>query len=178
MADAVSSSLLTFYRGGADTAGRTLESILAWDDRRLEMVHDYIQWLFPLPEASRFNPDAPRLTSVEAALFRSDPVLADSVLRALDRMLAFYGLIRTGDVIVRGPAFASRGPVWLTPLNHNHLRLTRMLLSLGYLGRPALARALHACLADIAQREGAQAISSRTRQFWSDALRNPPPLTD
>ena len=50
------SDLVKFYRGsGTDHAGRTLDEILTWDDAALESVHDYIQWLFPNPDASRAN---------------------------------------------------------------------------------------------------------------------------
>ena len=50
------SALITFYRGsGTDHAGRRIDEILSWDDAALESVHDYIQWLFPLDEPSRFN---------------------------------------------------------------------------------------------------------------------------
>ena len=47
--------IVTFYSGGADDRGRTLEQILAWADDRLESVHDYIQWVFPTiaPSAAR-----------------------------------------------------------------------------------------------------------------------------
>ena len=48
--------LVAFYRDGArDDEGRTLAEILAWDDDRLEEIHDFIQWLFPLPERSGAN---------------------------------------------------------------------------------------------------------------------------
>ncbi len=33
--------------------------IWAWDDAALEDGHDFIQWLFPLPEPSAFVDDAP-----------------------------------------------------------------------------------------------------------------------
>jgi hypothetical protein len=54
-------------------------------------VHDYIQWLFPLDEPSRFNADAPLLTPADRLAFRHE-TLAANLRRALDRMLAFYGL--------------------------------------------------------------------------------------
>ena len=64
---------LDFYRGnGPDSEGRTLAEILAWSDDELEAVHDYIQWLFPLPEPSMFNADAPVLTPAEIAAARAD----------------------------------------------------------------------------------------------------------
>lgn len=42
--------IVDFYSGKAtDTSGRTLREIHAWNYHDLENVHDYIQWLFPLP---------------------------------------------------------------------------------------------------------------------------------
>jgi hypothetical protein len=54
--------LLAFYEGtGMDDAGRTLSAILASDVETLEAEHDFIQWLFPLPERSPVNPEAASL---------------------------------------------------------------------------------------------------------------------
>jgi hypothetical protein len=140
------------------------------------MVHDYIQWLFPLPAASRFNPDAPQLTAPDAALFRAAADLQARLSRSRDLMLGFYGLSFDGTDVSRATDFAVRAAHWLTPLNHNHLRLTRILLSLGYLGQGAVAQALLACLRDIADGEGRDAIPARTRTYWADAVHAPPPL--
>lgn len=162
-----SSPLLAFYAGeGCDAAGRSITDIWGWDHRRLEMVHDFIQWLFPLPEPSRFNPDAPLLTPTDAAAFRGDPQLQDRVRRSLDLMLDFLDLRREGARVVRGPAFAAGAVHWLEPLNHNHLRLTRIMLFLRHAGLAAEADGLHTCLEDIAAHEGAGKISPRTRDFW------------
>lgn len=74
--------LLAFYTGnGRDVQGRTHAEILAWSDALLEAVHDYIQWLFPLPEASGFNPLAPLLTPALIEEFRNSEALR-SRLRA------------------------------------------------------------------------------------------------
>ena len=170
------SKLIAFYRGtGRDAAGRTIAEIWAWDARRLEMVHDYIQWLFPLPEASRFNPDAPRLTVEDAHHFR-DADLQDRLARSRDLMLAFFGLEFDGTSVRRATAFSDRAANWLTPLNHNHLRLTRILLSLGYLNQSSEAGALLACLLNIADHEGKSAVTARTRAFWVEAAEDPAPL--
>ncbi|MCB2107749.1 MAG: hypothetical protein KDE14_08625 [Rhodobacteraceae bacterium] len=165
------SAIVSFYRGtGRDHAGRSLADIWQWDHRRLEMVHDYIQWLFPLREPSRFNPDAPLVTAADQAAFRADPELQANLARALDLMLDFFGLVRLQDRIERGPQFASRSANWLEPANHNHLRLTRIMIALELLGRPGDARSLLACLLDIAQHEGCGVISERTLGFWRDAV--------
>ncbi len=166
------SALLLFYAGERfDHAGRRFDEILAWDRRRLEMVHDYIQWMFPLPEASRFNPDAPLLSSTDIAAFHSTPHLQGRALAALDVMLEFYGLIRAAGAIKRGPAF-NKSHHWLTPLNHNHLRFTRILLFLRHIGLEAVASQLLTTLQDIASHEGREAISERTLSFWADALKS------
>ena len=57
------SAVTDFLAGkGKDHRSRGIEEILAFDDEHLEGVHDYIQWLFPLPESSAFNTFAPILT--------------------------------------------------------------------------------------------------------------------
>lgn len=158
--------LLDFYRGaGADAAGRTIGEIWSWDSKRLEMVHDFIQWLFPLPEPSRFNPEAPLLTAGDVAAFCTDPDLRERARRSLDLMLGFYSLERKGDRIARDPSFGPSAH-WLQPLNHNHLRLTRIMLFLRYAGLEGEADALLNCLLDVAANEGRAAIAERTLEFW------------
>lgn len=162
----MTSAVLAFYQGtGLDAAGRSINVIWAWDHRRLEMAHDFIQWLFPTPELSRFNPAAPLLSPEDIKAFRTSPDLEARALRSLDLMLAFYGLKRAGAAISRGPDFAEKAH-WLEPLNHNHLRLTRIMTFLRLVGLGAEADALLGCLLDIAAREGVGAISERTIQFW------------
>ncbi|MGC8120577.1 hypothetical protein ACP2AU_08870, partial [Marinobacter sp. VGCF2001] len=51
------SPLILFMRGeGRDHQGRTNAEILAFDDFWLGYTHDFVQWLFPIPETSRANP--------------------------------------------------------------------------------------------------------------------------
>ncbi len=50
------SNLLSFYRGeSANPEGRKIEEIWAWERDCFENVHNYIQWLFPLSESSKFK---------------------------------------------------------------------------------------------------------------------------
>jgi hypothetical protein len=166
--------LLRFYRlEDTDARGRTLAEIWTWDAGRLEAVHDYIQWLFPLPEPSAFNARAPILTDEAIAAFRADATLRERLLRSLTLMLAFYGLALATDGdgtprIERAPDFATTSRRWLQPGDHNHLRLTRILGSLRRLGLEAHSRALQACLAAIAH-EHPQAISVATLGYWQRA---------
>jgi hypothetical protein len=166
--------IVSFYEGsGTDHAGRRLADILAWPDARLEAVHDYIQWLFPLPEPSPVNPLAPVLDAGTIAEFARRQELRARLRASLERMLRFYGLtLREGPAVERAPDFARAAARWLTPGNHNHLRITRILRCYSLLGRAAEARAFHQALKEIA-REHPGAVTERSLQFWRNAVSEP-----
>lgn len=138
----------------------------------LEKEHDYIQWLFPLREPSGAVPDSPVLDAAAIATFQARPDLRSALRRSLDRMLAFYGLIWQNERIVPGDSFDKRSRIWLTPVNHNYLRLTRIITSLRLLGDDAGAAALFRCLAEIDEterRSGRRGIPDITLRFWMAA---------
>src|SRR5580700_3614644 len=116
--------IVGFLSGAApDAEGRFLAEIQRWPDQRLEDVHDFIQWMFPLAEPSRFNPDVPVLDDETIAEVRSRPELQDAVRISWNRMCQFY----------------KGSDHWLSPGNHNHLRITRILKCLRLLGLEAEA---------------------------------------
>jgi hypothetical protein len=167
-------ALLAFYSGsGRDEGGRTLRDVRSMSEEQLESSHDYVQWLFPLLERSRAVPSAPVMDQNGAAAFRANPALRRELRESLFRMLRFYGLeAREGTdewQIERGPAFRERSRVWLSPGNHNFLRLTRIMKSLVLLGEGELARALLGCLEGIHD-ENAGVIGATTLAFWRDAV--------
>jgi len=171
------SQLIRFYAGlGPDSRGRLLSEIQSWPDDKLERTHDYIQWLFPLFERSGFNMQAPILDADTTNQFRSRPDLRRHLRISMDRMLAFYGLEMPSAVplkAMRAASFAQRSENWLTFSNHNHLRITRILKSLRYLGLDAEAVALFDCLADIYAEESPNErprISKETFTFWRSAV--------
>src|ERR1700730_1119137 len=83
--------LKRFFAGCADDEGRTFDEILGWDDARLEMVHDYVQWIFPLPERSGANPWAPVLDAEAVAAIRGNAEMLGRLRGAVLRMLAVFG---------------------------------------------------------------------------------------
>jgi hypothetical protein len=156
--------LLAFYGDddGQSGSGYTLDAILDWPDEDWEHQHDFIQFLFPTDEPSRFNPDAPVLDALTIARFRADPLLRHRLRRAFDRWLAFCGVVRTDD----GLAFDSPNPaVWGRP-NHNWLRITRVLRSLNLLGLPDDAQAFFSLLTTIRAK-----IDPTAWQYWERAAR-------
>ena len=168
--------LTRFFGGGADDEGRTFDEIVGLDDARLEMVHDYIQWLFPLPERSGANPWAPVLDAETIATIRRDAAMQGRLRAGFLRMLAFYGFAGEDGRVVEGPRFAAAARNWLRAGNHNHLRLTRMLRSLRVLGLEQEAAALWEALRRLYEREnavGRRTISPETFAFWQQAATAP-----
>ena len=168
----MSREILDFYRGGQDDQRRTLDQILAWPDMELEAVHDFIQWLFPLPERSGANPSAPVLDRETIAAFRASEELQKRLRQSFLRMLRFYGLEFHSEKIQLAKNFAVRSSNWLNPGNHNHLRLTRILRSLRLLELESEAQALLRALSQLYESHPGR-ITFRTYEFWKNAGETP-----
>ncbi len=156
----MNSPIVAFYQGSGLAGSSSLADMLAWDDARLEARHDFIQWLFPLPEPSQVNPNAPILTQADIALFRTDAGLRRAMLAALARMRGFYGL----------PGNPGRHAAWLTPGNHNMLRLSRILRSLHLLGLQEEAVELLEELEALYEGGAATVIGPVTLGYWRRAV--------
>ena len=174
---AQSSKLVDFYSGATDDRGRTLAAILAWPDTELERVHNFIQWLFPLPEQSGANPSAPTLDEQSIERFRTSPELQNRLRESFLRMLKFYGLrlqSRESHLQVTEAAnFATRAREWLQAGNHNHLRISRILRSLTLLGLTAEAQAFFDWLSKTYEAERQKswpAIPETTFGYWQRAV--------
>jgi Opioid growth factor receptor (OGFr) conserved region len=171
------SRIIGFYNGTeSDHRGRYLREIQEWPDDQLESVHDYIQWLFPLPEPSGFNAAAPILTRESIQEFLARPDLQESLRVSFLRLMNFYGfeaLSIKPIKVDRAPNFAAKATGWLSPGNHNHLRITRILRCLSVLGLEADAKAFLECLAEIyedQQDKPMPAISDETMLYWREAV--------
>ncbi len=132
---------LNFYRhSGTDHRNRCLVDIWTMTFDELEKHHDFIQWLFPLPEASSVNPHAPLLTAELIQQTQQDSEVSENLLRSFDTMAAFWGFNRNNENdIIRSAQFDIQSQKWCCTSNHNQLRLTRVLKSLSLLGHPQIA---------------------------------------
>ena len=143
--------LAAFLTGdGRDHAGRTFEDVLAFDDGALERRHDFIQWLFPLPEPSLAVPGAPVLTPDDIAALKASPKAQARMRQATERMAAFY----------------AHGLHWRTRHDHNHLRITRIIKSLRLILGDGAADTFRQQVLELA--EGAP-IDAQARRYWSEA---------
>lgn len=163
-----SSNLLKFYRGeGVDSNGRSIQQLWCFSLEEKERCHDYIQWLFPLKKPSQYNQNAPLLDAKTIAAMRQDPLLMANIQRSFKEMLTFYGLRQKKNIIERAENFPERKRVWLTPNNHNHLRLTRILRCLTLLGLTQQAKALSSCLKLLAK-DYPNDIGKETVGIWGN----------
>ncbi|MBA1157561.1 opioid growth factor receptor-related protein [Microvirga mediterraneensis] len=153
MALSTTGPLHAFLAGtGRDGRGRLVADVLGFSNDRLEEVHDYIQWLFPLPTRSAAQPGAPVLTQAEIDAIRADQAAQDNLARATERMLQFYRETRW----------------WLTGYDHNHLRITRIIHSLRILAGPDEAQRFHEAILALNDAAGSP-VNARSRTYWSDA---------
>ncbi|HJZ56005.1 MAG TPA: opioid growth factor receptor-related protein [Gemmataceae bacterium] len=165
------SPIAEFYALRApDYRGRWLKDMWAWDLDTLEDRHDYIQVMFPNAQPSGVNPHAPLLDRATIDAFLADEALRANLARSHDLMLRFYGLEYdpAANEVRRRPDFAERAANWLTPHNHNYLRITRILTCLRDLGLrdrvAAMLRALEAIHAEFPKATGSTSI-----KFWRSA---------
>lgn len=91
-----------------------------WTNTQLERSHNWVQWAFPLPDASRYQPDSPTLGTRDMNQIRVSSVAQANLDALMWRTIDFY----------------DQWHGWLTPYDHNHLRITRIIKSLALLAPP------------------------------------------
>lgn len=138
---------------GRDGSGRTLREVLAFDDARIEGIHDFVQWCFPLRMASRAVSGAPILDGPEAAAIRADPAALSGLRAALGRMTRFY----------------AETDGWLCAHDHNHLRITRILTALRDLAGQEAAEDFHAFVVARDAATGGR-VNRDSLRYWAEAL--------
>ena len=149
----MNSQLVAFLEGaGTDSCSRRLVDIWQFDDDEIEYTHDFIQWMFPLKEASGSNVSAPTLLASEVEVIRSSAECQQNLKTSASWILAFFK--RTDEVA----QFT----------NHNHLRVTRIIKSLRLLHSDQIADQLkQGVLAMINDR--AARINPVTVEFWLES---------
>ncbi|MBF0540152.1 MAG: hypothetical protein HQK91_01720 [Nitrospirae bacterium] len=163
--------IINFYLGKeTDDKHRFLSDILKYSDDQLESYHDFIQWLFPLETESQYNLLAPLIDKEIRYEFSKNVILQDNLCKSCSRMLHFYGFLcgpplNIESIITCDMNFTKKAENWLSPNNHNHLRLTRILRSLRLLSLEKCSSKLLLKLEEIAL-QNPHKISKETLHFW------------
>lgn len=147
------SAIIEFLEGrGPDGSGRTFETILAFGPCQLERHHDFIQWLFPLPEPSLAVPGSPVLTEADIADLARSEIAQRHLACATTLMDRFY----------------AQGQSWLRATDHNHLRITRIIRSLRLLSGDVAADAFRTRIERRVEDTRAP-VSATSRAYWAMA---------
>jgi len=149
----VTSRLVAFLRGsGTDTGSRRLSDIWQFDDDEIDHTHDFIQWMFPLREASGANFNALTLAASDIETIQSSMQCRQNLEKSATWILAFFE--RTEEIFQY--------------TNHNHLRVTRIIRSLRLLHSDQQAEQFKQAVLAMIQARGAR-INPVTVAFWLEA---------
>lgn len=123
------------------------------DDLTLESCHDWVQYAFPTYRRSQFQPQVPIMTEEDVRRFKYDTrTIATSTL-LISRFMYFLQPCQ-----------------WITPFNHNFLRVTRLLTHLNIIGAYDTAQELFEWLSELReQEEYSTIITAETFRFWTEA---------
>ena len=136
--------------------GFTWSDVMQFSNEQLENKHDYIQWLFPILEKSQFNPEAPIPTGGTFSAFEDFDILRERMYESYRKMHKFY-FIDMHD--------------WITPNNHNFLRITRIIKSLKLFGWEQQAHDFYDCIENILLiPRYREIIGEETQKYWKDAI--------
>jgi hypothetical protein len=138
---------------------------------QFEGDHAWIQWILPTKERSAFNVECPLLTDEDIVLFKSDPVLIENYMYAIYRAMDFFGMtVFRGEAVWQEAGNHKNPKWWLEHFNHNFLRMTRLLLSLRYMGYDRLCRSIFTLLS-----EYEESHQNSVQQYWGPAAYGPIP---
>tara|TARA_Y100000310_G_C20699497_1_gene828393 strand:+ start:6333 stop:6794 length:462 start_codon:yes stop_codon:yes gene_type:complete len=148
------SKIIEFYEGTRrNQEGYSIDDIIDFTDTGLERGHTYIQWIFPLPEKSKAVPNSPVLTQTDIDEFNRRSDLQNTMKELLVVMLNFY----------------HSSSQWLTPHNHNFLRITRIIRSSKLLGLEKESQIFYNNMCAIYEKNE-RVIGPVTKQFWDEAI--------
>lgn len=156
-------TILDFLSGwGTDYQGRRYSEMVAVDDVRMEECHDQIQWMFPLHEGSNFAFCYPIINSEISKIARTDVQIIKNILSATNRMHQFFGI---------GLYYNTEKWTWCKDLDHNLLRITRIIRSLRLFGLESDSRFFFTSVSIPAIKKG---VMKKTLEIWTKALTDDP----
>lgn len=148
------SHLNLFVRGIAPhPSGEMYEDILEMSHEDFEFRHDLIQWLFPIMEPSKAQPQSPFLDWSDVNRLQTSIPARHNLMRGQEYMRKFYRMNR---------------PIWLRQYDHNHLRITRIIQSLSLLVNEKTAREFAQVVMGLNAQTG-YPVNIESVQYWNKA---------
>lgn len=162
--------ILRFYMGDRKLIMEERLSFIAatvihhWDNIMWEGCHNHVQWVFPTDQPSQFNLNAPLVTRNTIDAFENYIELSSQLDNAFRRFIRFLN-----ETLSSNFEFGS----WLTPDNHNLLRITRVIRCMNLFGMRENAKELYEWMSELyADPKYASIIGPVTWKYWTDAYNN------
>ena len=167
------SELIRFYKGERNKNNVTIDEVWNFSDRELEHIHNYIQWLFPIVEPDYWNRDTPKLSKEDIEEFKNNDELKKNLIKSFVVILNFWGF----DIDVHGDnisinkseEYEYKSKNWQTYMNHNFLRITRVIHCLNDLGFRDLAKQFYNIMIEIAL-DNPKKINANSMVYWRNAM--------
>lgn len=162
--------LLRFFLNEEDTRiPHRHEDIVNFTDDGIEMYHNFIQWIFPTSQPSRFNGNAPTIDGHFAAMLHGNQCALQNYCKSCRRYLHYMDFDCNGDGNIC--IYYGDKPFYRLPY-HNFLRMTRMLQSLCETGHPQCSANLFAQMMTILRTTPDHPISDTTIAYWWGTQQN------
>jgi hypothetical protein len=163
-------TLIAFLEGRkADDKNRLLTTMWNFTPQELEQKHDFIQWWFPTKTRSVYNQNAPLLDDSIIQQIKRNPQALNNMRESFKRICNFFGIEivkDNGTVACRKARDWPRpGNVW-TRGNHNLLRISRILESLGLMGLHSEQNALFQFLDTLYKDPQYHSIIEPAYSYW------------
>jgi len=172
------SELMQFYKGvyegGRNKNNTTLEEVWKFSDYELEHIHNYIQWMFPIVEPDYWNRDTPKLCEADIQEFKTNKSLKTKVAKSLLVISQFWGFDIDWDdsgklKMMKSASYGEKSKKWQTGMNHNFLRITRVIHCLNDLGFRELAETFYGGIMKVAA-ENPRRINANSVEHWKNAM--------
>ena len=159
-ADELNTSLIDFYCNDLPNVdGVKLSDIMAMSNNDLEKGHHWVQWAFPSDEVSKANTNAPLLDKEVIEKLKSDVTFDKKFGASADRFFDFLISCTYPD---------DNKPIWVTPRNHNYMRITRVIKSAKLFDRFDIAERFYSFGRDLYDK-WPNDIGDETLAFWLNA---------
>ena len=146
---------IAFLSGkGTDHLGRTVNDYLKFTHEEWEACHNHVQWAFPTHIPSKYNPECPVLD-----LVKMQQMDDDTFAKCFENLDALYNSFYKHIILYNH---------WMRTNDHNHLRISRILICLGLFGVVELRNNLFDLLLGLVA-ENPFMVTSDTLKFWHEA---------
>lgn len=171
-----SKSIYRFYteEGYKNVNGVTLKQMINYDHSAKESYHNYIQWMFPIAEMSRFSDFY--ITETDVKLLKKSPTVKKRSIEALVSMFDFYGYRMNTPFRGKNPRqfLVKKKDSKYVLFTHNYSRMSRMIKFFVSMGMEFYAMLVFLMICDLLETNKEfkrLAMETQAVEHWRDLFK-------